>query len=194
MLWPRRSTRCTRPSSSATRALGRTSTPPVLATAEWVHWYGHHPDTLRHRDANPRRARSRLGARHPPPGTITTGNHRQQINQPPQNPGLDKVCRGEVLEQPPDRGLKMEGADSPQHHRAQVGTGQVCGVLPYRCWAPVAGQHPGDGRGQHRGQVVAHTAAVPGISHPLERPGPEVGVVGQSWWKLTSARVPGARD
>ena len=24
-----------------------------------------------------------------PPGTITTGNHRHQINQPPQNPGLD---------------------------------------------------------------------------------------------------------
>ena len=154
----------------------------------------HHSPSLRHRDANPRRARSRLDTRHPPPGTITTGNHRNQINQPPQNPGLDKVCRGEVLEQPPDRGLKMEEADSPQHHRAQVGTGQVCGVLPYRCWAPVAGQHPGDGRGQHRGQVVAHTAAVPGISHPPERPGPEAGVVGQSWWKLTSARVPGARD
>ena len=53
----------------------------------------HHPATLRYRDANPRRARSRLGARHPPrpppPGTITTGNHRNQINQPPQNPGLD---------------------------------------------------------------------------------------------------------
>ena len=49
----------------------------------------HHPATLRHRDANPRRARSRLGTRPPPPGTITTGNHRNQINQPPQNPGLD---------------------------------------------------------------------------------------------------------
>ena len=90
MLWPRRSTRCTRPSSSATKDPGRTSTPPVLATAEWVHWYGHHPATLRHRDANPRRARSRLGTRHPPPRTITTGNHQHQINQPPQNPGLDK--------------------------------------------------------------------------------------------------------
>ena len=51
----------------------------------------HHPATLRHRDANPRRARSRLGTRPPPPGTITTGNHRNQINQPPQNPGLDSV-------------------------------------------------------------------------------------------------------
>ena len=67
-----------------------------VATAEWVHWYGHHPATLRYRDANPRRARSRLGARHPPrpppPGTITTDNHRNQINQPPQNPGLDRAC------------------------------------------------------------------------------------------------------
>ena len=71
----------------------RTSTPPVLATAEWVHWYGHHPATLRHRHANPCRARSRLGTRHPPPGTITTGNHRNQINQPPQNPGLDRDLR-----------------------------------------------------------------------------------------------------
>ena len=24
-----------------------------LATAEWVHWYGHHPTTLRHRHAPP---------------------------------------------------------------------------------------------------------------------------------------------
>ena len=71
------------------RAPGRTSTPPVLATAEWVHWYGHHPATLRHRHANPHRARSRLGTRHPPPRTITTGNHRHQTNQPPQNPRLD---------------------------------------------------------------------------------------------------------
>ncbi|QQC21068.1 DDE-type integrase/transposase/recombinase [Actinomyces naeslundii] len=39
LLWPRRSTRCTRPSSSATKDPGRTSTPPVVATAEWVHWF-----------------------------------------------------------------------------------------------------------------------------------------------------------
>ena len=64
----------------------------MLATAEWVHWYGHHPATLRHRDANPRRARSHLGTRHPTPGTITTSNHRHQINQPPQNPGLDNLA------------------------------------------------------------------------------------------------------
>ena len=77
-----------------TRALGRTSTPPVLATAEWVHWYGHHPATLRRRHAYPRRARSRLGPRRQPeqPETITTGNHRHQVNQPPQNPRLDTRC------------------------------------------------------------------------------------------------------
>ena len=40
----------------------------------------------------PRRAQSRLDPRRQPeqPETITTGNHRHQINQPPQNPGLDK--------------------------------------------------------------------------------------------------------
>ena len=52
--------------------LGGTSTPPVVATAEWVHWYGHHPAPFRYRYAHPRRARSRLGTRHPPPGTTTT--------------------------------------------------------------------------------------------------------------------------
>ncbi|EGF52678.1 conserved domain protein [Actinomyces sp. oral taxon 170 str. F0386] len=25
----------------------------MVATAEWVHWYGHHPTTLRHRHAPP---------------------------------------------------------------------------------------------------------------------------------------------
>ena len=38
-LWPRPSTPCTRPSSSATRAPGRASTMSGLATAQWVHWY-----------------------------------------------------------------------------------------------------------------------------------------------------------
>ena len=64
---------------------------------------GHHSLSLRHRYANPSRARSHLGTRPPPPRTITTGNHRHQINQPPQNPGLDswpglpaprRGCRG----------------------------------------------------------------------------------------------------
>ena len=35
------------------RNLGRTSTPPVVATAEWVHWYGHHPAPFRYRYAHP---------------------------------------------------------------------------------------------------------------------------------------------
>ena len=65
----------------------------MVATAEWVHWYGHHSPSLRYRHAYPRRARSRLGTRPPPPRTITTGNHRHQINQSPQNPGLDMGCQ-----------------------------------------------------------------------------------------------------
>ena len=93
LLWPRRSTRCTRPSSSLGQGPWRD-----IDAARGRHRRvgplgGHHSPSLRHRDAYPRRARSRLGARHPPrpppPGTITTGNHRHQINQPPQNPGLD---------------------------------------------------------------------------------------------------------
>ena len=56
---------------------------------------GYHPATLRLRHASPRRARSLLGPRRQPeqPGTITTGNHRHQINQPPPNPGLDSQAR-----------------------------------------------------------------------------------------------------
>ena len=52
---------------------------------------GHHPASLRHRHAHPRRARSRLDPRHQPgpPGTTTTSHHHNQLNQPPQNPGLD---------------------------------------------------------------------------------------------------------
>ena len=61
---------------------------------------GHHPTILRHRYASPCRARSRLGTRPPPPGTITTGNHRHQINQPPQNPGLDNQAPDTVLGEP----------------------------------------------------------------------------------------------
>ena len=51
----------------------------------------HRSPSLRHRYASPCRARSRLGTRPPLPGTITTSNHRHQINQPPQNPGLDTL-------------------------------------------------------------------------------------------------------
>ena len=89
MLWPRRSTRCTRPGLIRNQGPWEDIDAVEVATAEWVHWYGHHPATLRHLHAHPYRARSRLGTRHPPPGTTTTGNHRNQINQSPQNPGLD---------------------------------------------------------------------------------------------------------
>ena len=60
---------------------------------------GHHPPSLRHRDANPRRARSRLGPRRQPeqPETITTGNHRHQVNQPPQNPRLDRGVKDVLI-------------------------------------------------------------------------------------------------
>ena len=62
----------------------------------------HRSPSLRHRHAHPRRARSRLGPRPPPPRTITTGNHRHQINQPPQNPGLDS--RHTDFQSPGDQG------------------------------------------------------------------------------------------
>jgi len=54
-----------------------------------VHWYGHHSPSLRHWDAYPRRARSRLGARHqprPPPGTTATGQRHNWLNRPSQDP------------------------------------------------------------------------------------------------------------
>ena len=57
----------------------------------------HRSPSLRHWYANPCRARSRLGTRPPPPRTITTGNHRHQINQPPQNPAVDKVSLARAL-------------------------------------------------------------------------------------------------
>ena len=94
------------------RNLGRTSTPPVVATAEWVHWYGHHPAPFRYRYAHPRRARSRLGTRYPPPGTTTTN-----LNQLPQNPGLDTYIRADFAELT-STGL-MRAAGSP----AQEGQG-----------------------------------------------------------------------
>lgn len=50
----------------------------------------HGAPPLRHRHAHPGRARGRPGPRHRPPGTTTTGHHRNQLTEPPQNPGLDK--------------------------------------------------------------------------------------------------------
>ncbi len=68
----------------------------------------HHSPSLRRRHAYPCRAPSRLGPRRQPeqPETITTSNHRHQINQPPQNPRLDtqptshlsRICRSWPIE------------------------------------------------------------------------------------------------
>ena len=51
--------------------------------------------------------------------------------------------------------IALLGQASPrrQAQRAQVGGGQVGGVLPYRRQAPGTGQSPGDGQGQDRGQA-----------------------------------------
>ena len=49
----------------------------------------HGAPPLRHRHAHPGRARGRPGPRHRPPGTTTTDHHRNQLTEPPQNPGLD---------------------------------------------------------------------------------------------------------
>lgn len=111
--WPRPSTRCTRPNSSATITIstsmspGRASTTPVFATTEWAQLVGQHPASLRHRHAHSDRARA---GQHP---TTTrrhqhhhrarlrghgcrradhyqptpAGDRRRQIKHPPQNPG-----------------------------------------------------------------------------------------------------------
>ena len=88
-----------------------------VATAEWVHWYGHHPATLRRRHAYPRRARSRLGPRRQPeqPETITIGNHRHQVNQPPQNPRLDTLA-----------------AHRKRHHLTQTDVAHALNTYPAR--------------------------------------------------------------
>ena len=51
----------------------------------------HGAPPLRHRHAHPGRARGRPGPRHRPPGTTTTDHHRNQLTEPPQNPGLDTL-------------------------------------------------------------------------------------------------------
>ena len=48
---------------------------------------------------------------------------------------------------------RRQGLARLHPQRPQVGAGQVGGVLPYRRQAPAAGQHPGDGQGQYRGQA-----------------------------------------
>ena len=75
--WLRRSTRCTRPSSSATKDPGRTSTPPVVATAEWVHWAG----TVRPHSAVGMRTPAEHEAAWAPTSARTARNNHNQ--QPP---------------------------------------------------------------------------------------------------------------
>ena len=58
---------------------------------------GYYSATLRLRHASPHRARSYLDpvTTATAAGTTTTSNHRHQTNQPPQNPGLDRLyCCG----------------------------------------------------------------------------------------------------
>ena len=70
----------------------------------------------------PRRAQSRLDPRRQPeqPETITTGNHRHQINQPPQNPGLDTGqhphCRTRPAEDHAVTTPTSRAATTPLHH------------------------------------------------------------------------------
>jgi len=57
--------------------------------AEGIRWYGHHPASVRHRHAYPRRVRGRLDPRHqprPPPGTTATGQRHNWLNRPSQDP------------------------------------------------------------------------------------------------------------
>ena len=100
------------------------------------------PHSLRHRRANPRRARSLLGTRHPPPGTITTGNHRHQLNQPPQNPGLDRARAPRIIY---GQGQDARAHSSrPSHRHLPPGTAsKVTGspgyglspLMPTRAWS-----------------------------------------------------------
>ena len=110
------------------------------------------------------------GAAH---GLAIHGDHCAAVDgagaraQPGRQVGVE-VCGVQVLQDPSDGGLRWKVLPLLQPQRAQVGAGQVGGVLPYRRQAPAAGQHPGDGQGQDRGQVMAHAPKVPGISHVPE--------------------------
>lgn len=110
------------------------------------------------------------GAAH---GLAIHGDHCAAVDgagaraQPGRQVGVE-VCGVQVLQDPSDGGLRWKVLPLLQPQRAQVGAGQVGGVLPYRRQAPAAGQHLGDGQGQDRGQVMAHAPKVPGISHVPE--------------------------
>ena len=102
------------------------------------------PHSLRHRHANPRRARSRLGTRRQPeqPETTTTGNHRHQLNQPPQNPGLDRARAPRIIY---GQGQDARAHSSrPSHRHLPPGTAsKVTGtpgyglspLMPTRAWS-----------------------------------------------------------
>ena len=111
---------------------------------------GHHSPSLRHRYANPCRARSRLGPRRQPeqPGTITTGNHRHQINQPPQNPGLDNGLGDPAAQEFSARAVQNEAQAAHYQHEAQrlLRTGQTHDIAhqdegaEYLYQAPLSGR------------------------------------------------------
>jgi len=77
----------------------------------------------------------------------------------------------QVLEHPPDGRLRRKSLSDLKAQGLHFGGGQVRGVLPYRCQAPTTGQHPRDGQGQHRRQVMAYPAPVAGIGKVPENLG-----------------------
>ena len=87
--------------------------------------------------------------------------------QPGGQAGVE--ARGvQVLQDPPDRGLRRQGPPLLQAQGPQVGGGQVGGVLPDRRQAPASRQYPRHGQAQDRGQGVAHAPPVPRIGHALQ--------------------------
>ena len=66
---------------------------------------------------------------------------------------------------------QRQGLPRLQTQGLQVGGGQVSGVLPDSRQAPTTGQHPRDGQGQHRRQVMAYPAPVEGIGKVPENLG-----------------------
>ena len=76
----------------------------------------------------------------------------------------------------------------------QIRRGQVGGVLPDGHQAPAACEHSRHGQGQDREQAVAHAPPIPGVGDVPKEPGPGADATGRSWWKMTSARAPRAKE
>ena len=74
----------------------------------------------------------------------------------------------QALQNPADGRLRRKILPRLQSQGLQVGGGQVGGVLPYRCQAATAGQHPRHSQRQHRKQVMTHTPPVPGVGDAPE--------------------------